>query len=93
MDRRYTLVLPPHFNGTNYAYWKVQMISFLKSIDERVQHTISKGQTNYTIDEDAWTDAQLAAANYNHKALNAIFNVVSKDEFRRVSTVNLDLMI
>ena len=36
MEHEHSLVIPPHFDGNNYAYWKVRMKTFLKSIDERV---------------------------------------------------------
>ena len=36
MEHGHFLVIPPHFDENNYAYWKVRMKAFLKSIDERV---------------------------------------------------------
>ena len=36
VEHGHFLVIPPHFDGNNYAYWKVRMKAFLKSIDERV---------------------------------------------------------
>ena len=36
MEYGHSLVIPPHFDGNNYAYWKVRMKAFLKSIDELV---------------------------------------------------------
>lgn len=32
MGRGQSLVIPPYFDGTNYAYWKVHMKAFLKSL-------------------------------------------------------------
>ena len=29
-------MISPHFDGNNYAYWKVRMKAFMKFIDERV---------------------------------------------------------
>ena len=40
MEHRHSLVIPPHFDGNNYAYWKVRMKAFLKSIDERVWNSV-----------------------------------------------------
>ena len=37
MEHGHSLVIPPHFDGNNYAYWKVRMKAFLKSIDESVR--------------------------------------------------------
>ena len=36
MDRSQSLNAPPYFDGSNYAFWKVQMRAFLCSIDEFV---------------------------------------------------------
>ena len=32
MEHGPSLVIPSHFDGNNYAYWKVRMKAFLKSI-------------------------------------------------------------
>ena len=40
MKHGYSLVIPPHFDGNNYAYWKVRMKAFPKSIDERVWNSV-----------------------------------------------------
>ena len=33
-----------------------------------------------------WDDAKIKAANFNNKALNAIFNVVTNEEFKKISS-------
>jgi len=43
MEHGHSLVIPPHFDGNNYAYWKVRMKEFLKSIDERVWNSVEYG--------------------------------------------------
>ena len=43
MEHGHSLVIPPHFDGNNYAYWKVRMKAFLKSIDERVWNSVEYG--------------------------------------------------
>ena len=43
MEHRHSLVIPPHFDGNNYVYWKVKMKAFLKSIDERVWNSVEYG--------------------------------------------------
>ena len=35
MKHGHFLVILPYFDRNNYAYWKVRMKTFLKSIDER----------------------------------------------------------
>ena len=43
MEYSYSLVICPHFDRNNYAYWKVKMKAFLKSIDERVWNSVEYG--------------------------------------------------
>ncbi|XP_022888893.1 uncharacterized protein LOC111404292 [Olea europaea var. sylvestris] len=89
-----SLNMPPHFDGNNYAYWKVRMRAFLKSLDERVWQIVVNGWStpNITIDGIItftpivnWSRAPLDSCNLNSKALHALFMAVSPEEFRRVS--------
>jgi len=34
---------PPILDGSNYDYWKVRMVAFLKSIDNRTWKVVLKG--------------------------------------------------
>ena len=87
---------PLLLDGSNYAYWKVRMRALIKSIDEKAWKAvlvrwvppttenedgekIEKAETEWTLEEDR-------AANYNSKALNALFNGVDPQEFRCIST-------
>ncbi|XP_022870995.1 uncharacterized protein LOC111390222 [Olea europaea var. sylvestris] len=89
-----SLSVPPFFDGSNYAYWKVRMRAFLKSLDEhvwiRVQNgwkppsTTVSGTINLT-DISLWTKGELAACNWNSKGIHALFMALSPEEFRRVS--------
>ena len=45
MDRRQSLIIPPLFDGTNYAYWKVRMRAFLQFLDEKVWQAVEIGWT------------------------------------------------
>ena len=45
MDRGYSLIIPPLFNDTNYAYWKVRIRAFLQSLDENVWQVVEIGWT------------------------------------------------
>ena len=36
-----------------------------------------------------WIDAKKEVASFNSKAMNAIFNVVSMEEFKRISNVEI----
>ena len=89
MEHSQSLVIPPHFDGNNYAYWKVRMKAFLKSIDERVWNSIEYGLQKPTTPVSEWSTSQKEVAAYNSKAMNTIFNVVSMEEFKRILNVEI----
>ena len=88
MDKGQSLIIPPLFDGTNCAYWKVRMRAFLQSLDEKVWHAVKIGWTKPTEAPADWDDAKIKAANFNSKALNALFNVVTNDnkESKKISS-------
>ena len=43
MDRGQSLIIPPLFDGTNYAYWKVRLRAFLQSLAEKVWQAVEIG--------------------------------------------------
>ena len=86
MEHRHSLVIPPHFNGNNYAYWKVRMKAFLKSIDERVWNSVEYGWEKPTTPVSEWQSSQKEAAAFNSKAMN---NAISMEEFKRISNVEV----
>ena len=45
MDRSQSLNVPPYFDSSNYAFWKVRMRAFLCSIDEAVWDAVEIGWT------------------------------------------------
>ena len=65
------------------------MKAFLKSIDERVWNFIEYGWEKPTTLISEWKTSQKEAAAFNSKAMNAIFNVVSMEEFKRISNVEV----
>ena len=85
MDRGKSLIIPPLFDGTNYAYWKVRMRAFLRSLDEKVRQTVEIGWTKPTKVPADWDDAKIKAANFNSRALNALFSAVTNEEFKKIS--------
>ena len=89
MEHEHFLVIPPHFDGNNYAYWKVRMKAFLKFIDERVQNSVEYGWKKPTTPISEWHTSQKEATAFNSKAMNAIFNAVSMEEFKRISNVEV----
>ena len=89
MEHRHSLAIPPHFDGNNYAYWKVRMKTFLKSIDKKVWNSVEYGWEKPTTPVSEWQTSQKEAAMFNSKAMNAIFNTVSMEEFKRISNVEV----
>ena len=75
MDQFQSLNAPPYFDDSNYAFWKVQMIPFLYSINEAIWDAVEIGWTRLEAAKSTWDKAALAASNANSKALNAIFVV------------------
>ena len=88
MEHRHSLVIPPHFDGNNYAYWK-RMKAFLKSIDKRVWNSVEYRWEKSTTPISEWQTSKKEAAAYNSKTMNAIFNNVSMKEFKRISNVEV----
>ena len=43
MDGGQSLIILPLFDGTNYAYWKIRMKTFLQSLDEKVWQDVEMG--------------------------------------------------
>ena len=86
MDRGQSLIIPPLFDGTNYAYWKVRMRVFWQSLDEKVWQAV---EISWTKTKEAPVDsneAKIKVANFNSKALNALFSVVTNEEFKKISS-------
>ena len=85
MDRGQSLIIPPLFDDTNYAYWKVRMRAFLQSLDEKVWQAIEIGWTKLKEASADWDDAKIKAANFNSRALNVLFNAVTNEELKKIS--------
>ena len=86
MDRGQSLIIPPLFDGTNYAYWKVPMRAFLQSLDEKVWQAVELGWTKPKEAPTDWNDANIKAENFNSRALNALFSAVTNEEFKKISS-------
>ena len=86
MDRGQSLIIPPLFNGINYAYWKVRMRAFLQSLDEKVWQVVKIGWTKPKEVPPNWDEAEIKAANFNSRALNALFSAVTNEEFKKISS-------
>ena len=89
MEHRHSLVISLHFDGNNYAYWKVRIKAFLKSIDERVWNSVDYGWEKPTTPVSKWQTSHKEATAFNSKVMNVIFNAVSIEEFKRISNVEI----
>ena len=65
------------------------MKAFLKSIDERVWNSVEYGWEKPTTPVSEWQTFQKEATAFNSKTMNAIFNAVSMEEFKRISNVEV----
>ena len=86
MDRGQSLIIPHLFDGTNYAYWKVCKRAFLQSLDKKVWQATEIGWTKPKEVPADWDEAKIKAANFNSRALNALFSVVTNKEFKKISS-------
>ena len=93
MEHGHSLVIPSHFDGNNYAYWKVRLKAFLKSIDERVWNSVECGWEKPTTPVSEWQTSQKEAATFNRKAMNAIFNAISMEELRESLMLRLLILL
>ena len=85
MDRGRSLIIPPLFEGTNYAYWKIRMRAFLQYLGEKVWQAVEIGWTKPTealADQD---DAKIKASNFNSRVLNVLFSAVTNEELKKIS--------
>ena len=62
------------------------MRAFLQSLDEKVWQAVEIGWTKPTEAPADRDDAKIKAANFNSKALNALFSAVINEEFKKLSS-------
>ena len=86
MDIGQSFIIPPLFDDTNYAYWKVRMRAFLQSLDKNVWQVVEIGWAKPMEAPADWDDAKIKAANINSRALNALFSAVTNEEFKKISS-------
>ena len=89
MDRGKSLLIPPLFDGTNYAYWKVRMKVFLQALGEQVWQAIEVGWIKPKEASVDWDDARIIVANFNSRALNALFCGMTNEEFKKISSTKV----
>ena len=86
MDKGQSLIIAPLFDDTNYAYWKVHTRAFLQSLDEKVWQAVEIGWTKPKEAPADWDEAKIKTANFNSRALNALFSAVTNEEFKNISS-------
>ena len=57
---------------------------FLQSLDEKVQLSVKVGWTKPTDPLASQDDDKIKATNFNSKALNALFSVMTNEEFQKI---------
>ena len=62
------------------------MRAFLQSLDEKVWQDVEIGWTKSKEAPADWDEAKIKAANFNSRALNALFSVVTNEEFKKISS-------
>ena len=73
MDREQSLIVHPLFDGANYAYWQAVEIGWTKPKEASAD----------------WDEAKIKAANFNSKALNALFSAVNNEVFKKISSIEI----
>ena len=89
MDRGQSLLIPHLFDETNYAYWKVRMKVFLQALGEQVWQAVKVGWIKPREVPMDWDKATIIAANFNSRALNALFCGVTNEEFKKISSTEV----
>ena len=96
MENSTSVTRPPMLDGKNYAFWKVRVKAYIKSIDERVWRSILTGWTppvttnaetrvETVKPEQNWSTEEERLANYNFKTLNALFATIDINQFKLIS--------
>ena len=65
------------------------MKTLLKPIDERVWNSVEYRWGKPTTPVSEWSTSQKEVIAFNSKVMNAIFNAVSMEEFKRISNVEV----
>ena len=62
------------------------MRTFLLSLDEKVWQAVKIGWVKLKEALIDWDEVKIKAANFNNIALNALFNAVTNEEFKKISS-------
>ena len=59
----------------------------MQSLDENVWQAVEIGWTKPKEAPVNWDEAKIKAANFNSRALNALFSAVTSEEFKKISSI------
>ena len=65
-------------------YTKVRMRAFLQTLNEKVWQAVEIGQVKPNEASAEWDEAKIKAANFNSRALNALFSAVTNEQFKKI---------
>ena len=65
------------------------MRAFLQSLDEKVWQAVKIDWTKPMEAPVDWDDAKNKAANFNSRALNALFSAIINEEFKKISSTEI----
>ena len=65
------------------------MKAFLQSLDEKVWQAVEIDWTKPKEAPTDWDDVKIKVANFNSRALNAIFSEVMNEEFKKISLTKI----
>ena len=61
----------------------------MQSLDEKVWQAMEIGWTKPKEVLANWDDAKIKAANFNSRALNALFSAITNKEFKKISSIEI----
>ena len=62
------------------------MRAFLQSLDEKMWQVVEIGWIKPIEALADWNEAKIKAANFNSRALNALYSVVTNEKFKKISS-------
>ena len=65
------------------------MRALLQSLDENVWQVIEISWTKPKEALTEWDDAKIKVANFNSRAMNALFSAVTNEEFKKISSTEI----